>query len=168
MNNIEIHESVIPLNFGWRAGIGKHIEDTVESFEIKKRELENRGEKIDLQMINEYNESIWWSIIADIEDALQQFVFEQVCEKTMYSIETTIKSIIDTNIQKYPHIKSYSFQIYLKEIRKQTIDNLLLELGSFPMSKHIPAADGFIFLVGEDYKIILNKNRILNYMLFDR
>ena len=165
--NIKIDESLIPMNFGWRAGIGTCVDDVVDSFERRKKEYEDSGNlPIEREFLNEYNDSLWWSLVADVEDAVKQFLYEPMCESMFASMQATIKQIIDNDIAKYPYMKSYSFHMFLKELRKQVIDELMLELESYK-SEHTSHCDGWFFTIDDYNTLVINKNRILNYILFE-
>lgn len=163
---IKIDESLIPMNFSWRAGIGTRVDDVAQTFEIQKSEQQYSRNRLERQQLDEFNNSLWWSLVADIEDSVKQYLFEPICEQTCESIKATIIQIIDSNMTKYPIMKSYSFQKYLKEIRKQVIDELLIELESY-QGKHTTCCDGWIYIISDCNTLLLNKNKILNYILFD-
>ena len=160
----KIDESIIPLNFGWRAGIGTRIDDVVDSFERNRDYQIANGERLTIEQVNEYNQSIWYSLIADIEDALKEFIFERMCVVTYEAIKQKIFYILDTNIAKYPHIKGYSFTTYLNSLRGDIMYQMNMKLAECEPTNAIQLkCDGFLYVNEESNQIILNELEILEY-----
>jgi hypothetical protein len=105
-------------------------------------------------------------LIADIEDALKEFMFEQMCLVTYEDIKQKIFYILDDNITKYSHIKSYSFTTYLNSLRGDIMYRMNMKLAECEPTNCIKLkCDGFLYVNEESNQIILNELKIIEYLL---
>ena len=150
---ININESIIPYDFGWRAGIGTEVEHPV---------YPPKGD--------EFFESLWYELIAEIEEHTQKFLFNMMYSKTYYEINHTIEFTIENMIARYPDILGHGFQQYLRSIKQKVwwqLHEHILEdynVSEYEGPEH-PKESEFILVDAKLNKIYLDSPNIINYLL---
>lgn len=126
IDTTQIDESIIPMNFSWRAGIATQ--------QGALRVIDNP--KIDSvtgkpQYDNEYYESLWYELTAKIDEDLTSFyLFNRMCSETYSLIDASIKMCIRNFEYRYPVMKSAGFVQYLKGIKMEAYQMLMQKLSS--------------------------------------
>ena len=150
---ININESIIPYDFGWRAGIGTEVEHPV---------YPTKGD--------EFFESLWYELIAEVEDQTTQFIYEMMTPILYWKINHAIKFTIDNMIARYPDILGHGFQQYLRSIKQkvwwQLHEHMLEDYnGSEYDGPEHPKDCEFILVDKTLSKIYLDSPYVINYLL---
>ena len=165
---LNINESIIPLNFNWRAGIGTEQNIQPEDLLLKPKTDPETGRPV---YDFEYFDSVWNELIAELTEQTNQFLFERMCSMTYSKINQIIIFTIDKFISQYPIILGFGFQNYMREIKPMLYSNLELELYSTYPEKGFaalkrPSECEFIYV--DDMilsKIYLDHSYLINYLL---
>ena len=163
----QIDESIIPMNFSWRAGIGTQ--------QAALRVIDNP--KIDSvtgkpQYDYEYYESLWYELTAKIDDELTTFyLFNRMCSETYSLIDASIKMCIRNFEYRYPAMKSAGFTQYLKNLRMETYQILMQKLSSeyhdygYIPTKTVSECE-LIYVDDTIYnRVIINTPKLIDYII---
>jgi hypothetical protein len=121
----KIDESIIPMNFSWRAGIATQ-QGALRVVDNPKIDSVTGKPKYD----NEYFESLWYELTAELDYELTLFIFNVMNSATYAQINATIVAHIDKFAHRYPVMKSAGFVQYLKDLRMETYQMLMQKLSS--------------------------------------
>lgn len=121
----KIDESIIPMNFSWRAGIATQ-QGALRVVDNPKIDSVTGNPKYD----NEYFESLWYELTAELDYELTLFIFNVMNSATYAQINATIVDHIDKFAYRYPVMKSYAFINYLNGIRMEAYQMLMQKLSS--------------------------------------
>lgn len=166
IDNTQIDESIIPMNFSWRAGIGTQ--------QAALRVIDNP--KIDCvtgkpQYDHEYYESLWYELTAELDYELTLFIFNMMNSVTYAQINATIVAHIDKFAYRYPVMKSYAFINYLKQIKLEISQMLAQKLSSEYNTEgwapvKVPEQCKFIYVDETVHnRIILNTPKLIDYII---
>lgn len=122
----KIDESIIPMNFSWRAGIGTQ-QAALRVIDNPKIDSVTGSPKYD----HEYYESLWYELTAKIDEELTSFyLFNRMCSETYSMMDASIKACIRNFEYHYPVMKSAGFMQYLKDLKMETYQMLMQKLSS--------------------------------------
>lgn len=166
IDTTQIDESIIPMNFSWRAGIGTQ--------QAALRVVDNP--KIDSmtgkpQYDNEYFESLWYELTAELDYELTLFIFNVMNSATYAQINATIVAHIDKFAYRYPVMKSSAFINYLKGIKMEAYQMLMQKLSSeYHDYGYIPVKTvnecELIYVDDIIYnRVIINTPKLINYII---
>lgn len=162
-----IDESIIPMNFSWRAGIATQ-QGALRVIDNPKVDSVTGNPIYD----HEYYESLWYELTAKIDEELTSFyLFNRMCSETYSMMDASIKMYIRNFEYRYPAMKSAGFMQYLKDLRMETYQMLMQKLSSeYHEYGYIPAktvneceliyADDIIY-----NRVIINTPKLINYII---
>lgn len=163
----KIDESIIPMNFSWRAGISTQ-QGALRVIDNPKIDSVTGNPKYD----NEYYESLWYELTAKIDEELTLFyLFNRMCSETYSLIDASIKMCIRNFEYRYPAMKSAGFVQYLKNLRMETYQMLMQKLNSeYHDYGYIPTKTvnecELIYVDDTIYnRVIINTPKLINYII---
>lgn len=125
IDTTQIDESIIPMNFSWRAGIATQ-QGALRVIDNPKIDSVTGNPKYD----HEYYESLWYELTAELDYELTLFIFNVMNSATYAQINATIIACIDKFAYRYPIMKSSAFINYLKDIKMEAYQMLMQKLSS--------------------------------------
>lgn len=166
IDKTQIDESIVPMNFSWRAGIATQ--------QGALRVIDNP--KIDSvtgkpQYDSEYFKSLWYELTAELDYELALFIFKIMNSVTYAQINATIVAYIDKFTYRYPVMKNYAFIEYLKGIKMEAYQMLMQKVGSeYYEDGYVPLKTveqcKFIYVDDTIYnRIIINTPKLIDYII---
>lgn len=162
----QIDESIIPMNFSWRASIGTQ-QAALSVIGNPKIDGVTGKPKYD----NEYFESLWYEFTAELDHELTLFMFNVMNKDTYAQINATIVAHIDKFAYRYPVMKSGAFINYLKGIRMEAYQMLMQKHRSeYNKDGYVPlktVEQCELIYVDDiiDSRIIINTPKLIDYII---
>ena len=163
----KIDESIIPMNFSWRAGIATQ-QGALRVIDNPKIDSVTGSPIYD----HEYYESLWYELTAKIDEELITFyLFNRMCSETYSLIDISIKACIRNFEYRYPAMKSVGFMQYLKDLRMETYQMLMQKLSSeYHKYGYIPTKTvnecELIYVDDIIYnRVIINTPKLIGYII---
>lgn len=162
----KIDESIIPMNFSWRAGIATQ-QGALRVIDNPKIDSVTGNPKYD----HEYYESLWYELTAEIDEELTSFyLFNRMCSETYSMIDSSIKACIRNFEYRYPAMKSAGFVQYLKDLRMETYQMLMQKLSSeYHDYGYIPVKTvdecELIYVDDQFNRVIINTPKLIDYII---
>lgn len=162
----QIDESIIPMSFSWRTGIGTQ-QAVLRTVDNPKIDSVTGKPKYD----NEYFESLWYELTAELDHELTLFMFNVMNSETYAQINATIVANIDKFASRYPVMKSSVFINYLKGIKMEAYQMLMQNLSSkYHEDGYIPVKtvnECELIYVDDiiDSRIIINTPKLIEYII---
>lgn len=157
MTNTQINESIVPLDFSWRAGIGK------DSNDAKPRSI--IGGYYPIYFNNEYWESLWYELLSEIEDnakgvALHEPMNSTTYGKILFSIDSTICSLRD----RYDAMSDPAFITELERISESLENKFYFTIKSWQngLPKPISLVKEALYIDEESGSILVNPKYIIH------
>jgi len=158
----KIDESIIPMNFSWRAGIVTQ-QGALRVIDNPKIDNVTGNPKYD----HEYYESLWYELTAKIDEELTSFyLFNRMCSETYSMMDASIKMCIKNFEHRYPAMKSAGFMQYLKDLRMETYQMLMQKLSSEYFS--VKTVDECKLIYVDDKtnnRVIINTPKLIDYII---
>lgn len=158
----KIDESIIPMNFSWRAGIATQ-QGALRVIDNPKIDSVTGNPKYDY----EYHESLWYELTAKIDEELTSFyLFNRMCSETYSMMDASIKMCIKNFEHHYPAMKSAGFMQYLKDLRMETYQMLMQKLSSEYFSAKTVDECKLIYVDDKtNNRVIINTPKLIDYII---
>ena len=114
---ININESIIPLDFNWRSN---NIQKNCQNLQ--------RGGYYPIYFSNEYFESLWYELHAEILDQLRKYIGDMMNSVTYNAILHTINLAIIDFGGRYKELYSKDFIIELDRIHEPLVNKFYFDL----------------------------------------